>query len=311
MSKLKTILFGTAAFGIPAFQSILDSGKFEIVAAITQPDKPAGRKKELTPPPFKLFAQSKQLKIYQPNSLKEFELPEKDIDLIIVIAYGQIIPKKILDMPKYGCINVHGSLLPKYRGAACVSAAILNGDKESGVTIMLMDEKLDTGPIISQSKLPVTDIDTTTTLSNRLSQLAGETIVQSVLEYIDGKLTPEQQDNSLSSYVPELKKEDGKINWSNKTIDVDRKIRAMQPWPGAYTFTHDKKIIKIPQVKIAHLPIATSTPGKLFEENGKLFVACSDGVLQIESLQIQGKKQMIARDFVNGNRNLLNTVLMN
>ncbi|MDP3043507.1 MAG: methionyl-tRNA formyltransferase, partial [bacterium] len=244
-TKIKTIFIGTSDFGIPALRALAKDKQFEIIAVITQPDKPTGRKQILTPPPIKAEAEKYQIPIFQPEQIKNLQTEisaqgecasgAKNLksDIIIVAAYAQIIPEEILNLPKYGCINIHGSLLPKYRGAACVQAAILNGDGQTGVTIMKMDKGLDTGPILWQDKINIESRDTAGALYEKLSRLGAKILPIVIKKYIAGVIKPIAQDNARASYVKRLKKQDGLIDWAKSAVEIERFIRAMAPWPSA------------------------------------------------------------------------------
>lgn len=325
---IKTIFIGTPDFGAPSLHNLINDKTFDIVSVITQPDKKIGRKQELTAPVIKQIALKNNLPVLQPNKIADItdQIKQLSPDLIIVIAYAQIIPKKILDIPKYGTINVHGSLLPKYRGASCIQAAILNGDKETGVTIMKMDENLDTGPILLKSKILIDNTDTAETLFEKLSELGASILIPAIKDHINNKLQAIPQDNAKSSYVGMLKKSDGRIDWSKSAIEVERFIRAMHSWPGAFSYitqhiTHntqhatcnmkqiDNLTVKI--IKTASSPISINKyeSGTIFVENNNLYVQCKIDSLQILNLQISGKKIMTAQEFINGHSKYIGQIL--
>lgn len=311
--KIRTIFIGTPEFGIPALYSLINSDNFEVVGVITQPDKKIGRKQILTPPPIKTESLRYNIPVYQPEKIRDLQLNIfSDIDLIVVVAYAQIIPKSILDLPKYGCINIHGSLLPKYRGAACIQAAILNGDQETGITIMKMDEGLDTGPIIHQEKINIKADETAGNIFDRLSIVGGKILPAILLGYIAGDLKPEAQDNSKSSYVGMLKKANGKIDWTKPAIELERFVRAMSPWPGAYALANLKSqmaSLKILAVEHNILNLNLHKPGTLFINDNKLCVQCGEGSLFIKQLQLEGKKALTDKEFLNGHQDLIGTIL--
>lgn len=311
---IKTVFVGTSDFGIPALQSLVDSEDFEIVLAISQPDKKIGRKQILSPTPIKNEASKYNLSIFQPEKIKEIaeELKKISPDLIIVAAYGQIIPEEILNTPKYGCVNIHGSLLPKYRGASCVQAAIINGDQEAGITIMKMDKGLDTGPIISQKSIVVEKDDTYETLFDKLSNLGGEILLPVLKDYIEEKLPPRQQDNGQASYIGTLKKQDGLIDWQKSAVEIERFARAMTPWPSAFTYIsldNKKKLLKIITVEPETADTNKYKVGEMFTYNGKLAVQCGQDALFIKRLQIEGKKVIEAEEFIKGYKNSIGTIL--
>jgi methionyl-tRNA formyltransferase len=307
-NPIKTIFIGTPDFSLPSLRSLINDSSFNVVGIITQPDKKQGRKQILTPPPVKTEALKHGIPVYQPEKISGFEFPDNNIDLIVVAAYAQIIPKRILDLPKYGCVNVHGSLLPYCRGAACVQQPIIDGQEKTGVTIMLMDEKLDTGPIIGQKEIMIKDEDTAGTMMDKLANLGGKILVPLLKDYISGKIKPIPQDANKATYVKTLKKENGKIDWNKPAAEVERFIRAMQPWPGAFSLIGNKTIKFL---KTGSKPLDTKKykVGELFIDNGKLFVECSDKALEIIELQIEGKNPMASGQFVCGYANLLRTIL--
>ncbi len=304
--KIKIAFFGTPDFGLPCLRALIKDKKFVISFVITQPNKKVGRKQILMPTPIKKEAQEHNIPIFQPEKIKNFSLPYYSIDLIITAAYGQIIPQKILDVPKYGAINVHGSLLPKYRGAACIQAAILNGNRKTGITIIKMATKLDAGPIISQREISIKKTDTAGELYRRLSYLAPRVLLPAAIDYIEGKIKPKPQDESRASYVSILKKEDGQINWRKSAIFLERFIRAMHPWPGAFCFIGKERLrLKIIKVSSQNLKINKYRTGEMFLYKKKLAVQCSQNALIIERLQLAGKKEMNGEEFVRGYKGFL------
>lgn len=310
---IRTIFIGTPDFGVPALQSLINDPNFTVIGVITQPDKKVGRKQVITPTPIKVEAEKHNITVHQPIKVRNFPLDNfKDIDLIVVVAYAQIIPKAILDLPKYGCINIHGSLLPKYRGAACIQAAILNGDAETGITIMQMDEGLDTGAIIHQEKIKIESTDTTGVIFDKLSTLGGQILPSILSKYITGELKPQSQDDSKSTYVGMLKKTDGRIDWTKTAIELERHVRTMTPWPGASTIINLKSqtaILKLISVEHDTLQLNKHKPGTLFVNDDKLCVQCSQGALVIKQLQLEGKKTLTDKEFLNGHQNLIGTIL--
>ena len=243
--KIRLIFMGTPEFAVPGLTRLIESPNFEIVGVFTQPDKPVGRKQILTPPPIKKLATAHNIKIFQPEKIKTEVETIKNLapDLIVVIAYGKIISQAILDIPTFGCLNVHASLLPKYRGAACLNAPILNGDKETGITIMKMEAGLDTGPILRQKKIKLSGTETLEIVHDKLSTLGAELLVPTINDYLAGKITPQIQDDTQSSYIKTLNKEDGKIDWTKSALEIERMIRAYNPWPGTHTAS-DGKLLK-------------------------------------------------------------------
>lgn len=314
MEKIKTIFIGTPAFAIPALKTLLEDDYFDIIAVVTQPDKKAGRKQIITPPPIKLEAQKNNILVLQPERIKNFvpQISELKPDLIILAAYAQIIPESILEIPKYGAINIHGSLLPKYRGASCVQGAILEGDSETGATIMKMDKGLDTGPILAQSRVEISSEDTAESLLVKISEAGAEILPAVLKKYISGEIKPEVQDDSRANYVGILKKEDGKINWIDQAEKIERFIRAMSPWPSAFTSLELKgKSLKLKVLEAENkiLDINKYKIGELFLDNKDLAVQCGQGALIIKRLQLEGKKETSVEEFLRGHQDLIGKIL--
>jgi len=303
--KIKIIFIGTPEFGVLALKSLISDKFFYISSVITQGDKKVGRKHIITFPPIKTEALKHNISVFQPEKIKNFTKKIKKMapDLIIVIAYSQIIPEDILKIPKYGCINVHGSLLPKYRGAACIQASIINGDKESGITIMKMDKGLDTGPILHKEKVELDNEETAGSLSIKLSLLAGKTLVPVLKKYIEKKIKPRNQDDNKSSYVGKLSKKDGEINWHDEAEKLEKIIRAMNPWPGAWT-KYDSYIIKIKKAEILKTDYAYKV-GQTFLYNNELAIKCGSDALILKIIQLEGKKETSSKDFIKGNNYII------
>ncbi len=303
MVKYKIIFFGTPEFAIPSLQGIFE--KENLLAVVTQPDKPKGRSLKLFPSPVKIWALAKNLKILEPIKLKDpsFLKEVKDLspDLIVVCSYGKILPKELLETPKYGCWNIHASLLPKYRGASPINWAILEGEKETGITIMLMDEGLDTGPIFLQKKIPISEEDTAITLSQKLSILGKEAILESIQLHKKGLLKPLPQPENNVSYAPILKKEDGFFTFEEPAEKIERKVKAFLPWPTAFTY-YKNKLLKILSAK-AILLDHQNTPGTIIEiKKEGILIATSKGAILIKEVQLEGKKKISAYEFACGQR---------
>ena len=300
---MKIIFMGTPEFAVPSLNALLSSKK-DVAAVVTQPDKPSGRGKKLTPPPVKVLALNSGVKVLQPEKLKDEAflntLKEINPDIIVVAAYGKILPSKILHLPRYGCINVHASLLPKYRGAAPISWAIINGEKETGITIMQMDEGLDTGSILLQKGIEITKEDTAGTLSNKLSKIGAELLIEGLNAIEKGEIKPITQDNSKTSYAPMLKKEDGQINWTKGAEDIYNMVRGMDPWPGAFTY-YKGELWKV--WKVRHGDTGKGLAGEILAaDKDRIDVASKDNVISIIEIQPANKKRMTVSVFLRGHK---------
>ncbi len=300
---MRLVYMGTPSFAVPPLRALAASNH-QIAAVVTRTDKPAGRGRGLSAPAVKLAAQELGLPVYQPKRVREPEFIEtlKQLapDAIIVAAYGQILPKAVLELPRYGCINIHASLLPAYRGAAPINWSIIRGDRETGVTIMLMDEGMDTGGLLLEESIPIDPQDTAGTLNEKLSRLGAEVIMKALPGIEAGTLTPGPQDNTKASMAPLLKKQDGLIDWTLSAQEIANRTRGFSPWPGAYTFL-DGAMIKVLQAE--PLP-GTGQPGAIAVENNGLVVGTGKGLLRLVQVQPAGKKPMTAADFVRGHRGI-------
>ncbi len=301
--KIRVIFMGTPEFSLPGLNSLINEKEFEIVGVFTQTDKPVGREQKMTPPPVKRLALENNLTVFQPEKIKDkFEtIKNLQPDLIIVIAYGKIIPQSILDIPTYGCVNVHASLLPKYRGAACLNAPILNGDSETGITIMKIEAGLDTGPILRQATMKLNGKETLEDVHDTLAALGAKILIPTLKDFMAGKIEPQIQDESKASYIKTLKKEDGKIDWQKSAVEIERMVRAYNPWPGTYGLNNGK-IVKIISVDSNILKSASHKIGEIFLADGRLAVQCGQDALVILKLQTAGKKIMTSEEFWRGNR---------
>lgn len=299
---MKIVFMGTPDFSVNALENIVKAGH-DVVGVITQPDKPKGRGGKMQYTPVKEKALELGLDVYQPQRVKETEFIEKlkemNPDAIVVIAFGQILPKAILDMPKYGCINVHASLLPKYRGAAPIQWSVIDGEKETGVTTMYMNEGLDTGDIIDKVVVPIDKKETGGSLFDKLAIEGGKLILKTLIELENGTAVRTPQDDSKSNYAGMINKQLGKIDFNKSANEIERLIRGLNPWPSAYT-KMDGKTLKIWDADVDDSE-NDSAPGTIIEV-GKDFirVATGKGSLKILELQLEGKKRMKTRDFLNG-----------
>jgi len=292
----KIVFFGTEKFGKGVLESLMNDSDFEIVAVFTQPDKPVGRKQEIQMSPVKLLAQEKNIPLYQPESLKDYEMPNLGADINIVCQYGIIIPQTILDSAKHGSINIHTSLLPKYRGASPIQSAILNGEKETGITIMLMDSKMDHGPILAQEKIVIAPDDNYLTLSEKMLPVACTLLNKTLKKYLIGKTVPQEQDHIKATYCKMFTRENGKADFNKSAQEIYNQFRGLYVWPGIFTFWKDKRI-KLLNIK----PVEKNLePGKFVTENGRLFIGCAEGAIEVFKLQPEGKSPMTAEAFANG-----------
>ncbi len=307
---------GTPEFGAIILKGLVRGG-YKPILVITELDKPVGRKQILTPPPVKILASKYNISISQPKSISNLKSQISNLkpDLIVVAAYGQIIPKEILVIPKYGCLNVHPSLLPKYRGPSPIQYAILNGDKETGVTIIKMTEKVDHGEVVSSIKYLVSSKETYETLSKKLAELGVELLIKTIPNWISGKIKPKLQDESKATYTKIIKKEDGKIDWKKSADELERQIRAFSPWPESFTFWEkDGKLLRLKILKAKDFksqkgfnsPIIGKT---LVVSQNKIGVQCGNNFLVIEKLQLEGKKEMVSEEFLRGHPDFIGTIL--
>lgn len=297
----KTIFFGTEKFAANILEAMINSQNFDIILVITQPDRPVGRKQEMQKPPVKIIAEKYNLKIDQPETLKEYNFPE-GVDLSVVCEYGLIIPKKIVESPRYGSINVHPSLLPKYRGASPIQSTLIAGDTETGVSIMLMDEKMDHGPILSQEVVKIDNTDTYTTLTEKLLKTAISGLLEASQGYISGKISPKTQDDSQATFCTLFTKESGHVDWNKTKEEIYNLGRGLEVWPGLWTMLGEKRL-KLLEIKPSTEKINL---GKIKIIGPQIFVGCQNGSVEILKLQLEGGKPIDSKNFLNGFSNLLN-----
>lgn len=304
---MKIVFFGTSEFAVPALRALCGA-KYEIAAVVTQPDKPAGRKQEPLPSPVKLAALELGLKVFQPHHLSSPPQAwggQGEVDLYIVASYGKIIPKAVLDLPKFGTLNIHPSLLPKYRGPSPIQAAILNGDTETGVTIIKLDSEMDHGDIISNVKFQMSnDRIGYRELHDKLAGLGAELLIKILPDYVDGKITPKPQDHKKATFTKIIKKDDARIDWEKPAQEIDAMARAYSNWPVAWTML-DGKRLKIYETALP-LPegrgrFRGGKAGEVEIAGKKLLVHCGRGALEITTLQLEGSRMMPAADFINRN----------
>ena len=314
---MRVLFMGTPEFAVPPLEKLVHE-HCRVVAAYTQPDKPGGRGRSLIMSPVKMAALSMGLPVVQPESLKERAAAEKlagfQPDVIIVAAFGQILPQTVLDIPRYGCLNIHPSLLPRYRGASPVAAAILAGDEVTGVTIMLLDSGLDTGPLLAQEKMTISSTDTTGSLSIKLSHMAAEMLPDALRRWTAGVITPRPQNEAEVTHSHAIKKEDGEVDWQLPAADIWRRVRAFQPWPGAYTCWDGRRLEIIEAVALPREGKHKHKVGEvvaLKREGAAFGISTGEGILGVIKVQLQGKQAMPAVDFLRGQRQLIGAVLPN
>ncbi|MCX5751512.1 MAG: methionyl-tRNA formyltransferase [Candidatus Saganbacteria bacterium] len=312
---MRIVFMGTPAAAAKILQALVDA-KQEIIAVVTQPDRPQGRGLKVYFSPVKELALQYNLPLLQPEKVKEpifvAELCALKPDLIIVVAYGQILSGQVLEMPKYGCINVHASLLPKYRGASPIEYAILKGEKETGISIMRVQVSLDTGPVLLQDKLPISAIDTTGSLESKLFEIAVPLTLKAIKLIEQGKAEFIKQDESKASYASRIRKEEGVVDWKKSAMQIDAMVRAFDPWPGAYTY-YNKKSLKICRADRADRADKVFKAGEIVEivKNEGFKVATGDGILMVLEVQAEAGKRMNAYDFVMGHKLQVGEVLPN
>lgn len=294
---MRIVFMGTPEFAVPCLKAIIE--KHDVAAVFTQPDKPKGRKQILTPPPVKETALEYKIPVYQPDTLKSGEayeiLSRIDPDVIVVTAYGKILPRNILELPRYGCINVHASLLPKYRGSAPIQWSIINGEKETGITTMYMDEGIDTGDMLQRASLAIGEDETADELHDRLSALGARLIIETLEAVENGTMTRTKQDDSLSSYAAMLSKEISPLDFSRSAREVHNKVRGLNSWPSATSVINGRRI-KIHKTRLAD---GSGRAGEIISLE-PLTVACGSGAVEILELQPEGKKKMTSYDFQRG-----------
>ena len=298
---MKIVFMGTADFAARALEALIDAGH-EITAVVTQPDKPKGRSSELIPSPVKVCACRHQIPVMQPKRIKTpeavAELKQYEADVYVVAAFGQILSREILDIPPYGSLNIHASLLPTYRGSSPIQRVILDGEEKTGVTIMQMDEGIDTGDMLYKKEIPILPEDDFESLHDKLMYLGGEAIVEALELLTLGKLIPEKQDDALSCHAPMIDKSMGEIHFEMSAVQIDRLIRGMTPWPSAFTYYKGKQLKVWKAVPVEG---TAGTPGEIIRvEKDSITVACGEGALQIYALQLEGKKRMSTHDFLLG-----------
>lgn len=303
---MRLIFCGTPQFAVPALEALM-ARSFTIDLVVTNPDEPSGRSYERKPPPVKTVAATAGLPVFQPAKLKDEGtrafISHYHPDAIVVVAYGHIIPQWMIDLPRLGCINLHASLLPKYRGAAPIAWALIRGERITGVTTMRIDAGLDTGDILLQREVEIRDDDTAQTLSERLSRTGADLMVETLQGLERGEIEPRPQDHAQATLAPRLKKEDGQIDWLLAAEEISRRVRGLQPWPGAYTTFRGKSLRLWAVAPLASELAGAYEPGTVIPNGDKLLVACGHAtVLEVREVQLEGRKRISAGDFLNGVR---------
>ncbi|MEK7644640.1 MAG: methionyl-tRNA formyltransferase [Patescibacteria group bacterium] len=316
-NAISTVFFGTQEFASVILAGIINDPRFVVRLVITQPDRPVGRHHELKPSPVKILAQKINLPVDDPEGLRNYELRitrlrpiglrtgEANYELVIVAQYGLLIPKRILDLPSGGTINVHTSLLPKYRGASPIQSAIMNGENKTGITIMLMDAGMDTGPILAQEEVLIDPDDTYQTLEQKMAPRAVALLRETAPLFLSGTIKPVAQDNSLATVTKKLDRDSGRIDWNKPTNEIYNLYRGLFPWPGIWTLWNGKRI----KILSARPTTTAAKPGAIVVANGCIFAGALDGSLQILQLQIEGKQEMSAAEFLNGYKNFVSAQL--
>ncbi len=312
---MRIVFIGTGEIGLPVLKFLRASDEHQLVGVVTQPDKPVGRAQQIEAPPIKLALTDSAIPILQPERIKREEavtaIRALSPDAIVVMAYGQILPRSILDIPPFACLNLHASLLPRHRGAAPIQAAIASGDFETGITVMYMNEGLDTGDMLLQSRLPILPNETGGSLHDRLAEIAPATLKEALTQLANGEAPRVPQIAQEATYAPKLEREDGKIDWTESALVIERKIRAFHPWPGSFTILRDdagcERKMKIFAATV--LDHSNSNAGRIEILDGRLTIGTRDGVLEIGAVQMEGKKRMSAADFVRGHAWLANSAV--
>ena len=296
---MRVLFIGTGEIGVPVLRSLLHSEEHELLGVVTQPDKPVGRAQRIAAPPIKAALGESKLPILQPPRIKSAEavaaIQSFGPDVIVVMAYGQILPRSVLEIPRIACLNLHASLLPRHRGAAPIQAAIVAGDRESGITVMYMDEGLDTGDVMLQRRLEISGNETGGSLHNRLGEIAPEALREALAQLQEGSAPRIPQDSAAATYAPKLEREHGRIDWSEPAALIERKIRAFDPWPGAYTVLRDAAGVER-KLKVYR----ATTTDSCSSDPANLVIPTKSGALRLEEIQLEGKRRMNAPEFLRG-----------
>jgi methionyl-tRNA formyltransferase len=305
---MRIVFIGAGEIGVPTLQALLRSSEHKLTGVLTQPDKPVGRDQQIEPPPIKRALAGTRISILQPARIKDRQAIE-DIralqpDVIVVVAYGQILPREVLEIPRIACLNLHASLLPRWRGAAPVQAAIAAGDPQTGVSVMYMAEGLDTGDILLQRGIEILPTDTGGSLHNRLAQIAPDALLEALQMLANGNAPRIPQDNTLATHAPKLTRDNGEIDWTEPAEIIERKIRAFNPWPGAFTEIASPRVRKL-KIFSAAIVNLNGEPGEIWRREKELVIAAGKGALSLGEVQLEGKRRMEAAKFLLGHPSIL------
>ena len=296
---MRVLFIGTGEIGVPVLRWLLESDEHELIGVVTQPDKPVGREQRIEAPPIKAALAGNDVPIFQPKRIKSeeavAEIRALAPDVIVVMAYGQILPRAVLEIPRIACLNLHASLLPRHRGAAPIQAAIVAGDRETGISVMYMDEGLDTGDVMLQTRIEIAPDETGGSLHDRLAEIAPDALKKALAELQAGTAPRIPQDSSGATYAPKLEREHGRIDWSEPAALIERKIRAFNPWPGAFTILREEAGTER-KLKVHRASVVPAESG----DPEKLVIAAKDGALRLEEVQLEGKRRMSAAEFLRG-----------
>ncbi len=301
------VFMGTPDFAIPVLSALIEH--HHVIGVVTQPDRPAGRSRQMQASPVKQLALKNNIPVLQPEKIRRPEAVEElkrwPADVYIVAAFGQILPQNVLDIPPHGSVNVHASLLPRWRGAAPIQAAIRAGDAETGITIMQMDAGLDTGPMLTQRAIPIAVDETGASLHDKLAVVGAELLIDTLPGYLEGRIRPQPQDESAVTYAPTIKKEEGLIDWTQDAVSIERLIRAFTPWPGTYTRWNGHQL----KVLAARAAPGNGQPGMVIDTRGQIAIGTGEGLLYPQRLQLEGRSAVSVEDFVRGRPDFITSVL--
>jgi len=302
----KIFFIGTPDFAVPALEALINDDNFIITGILTQPDKKSGRGQRINPPPIKKVASENGIIVYQPEKIKNMELPLEKPDMVMVIAYAQMIPNEWLNWSKLGALNLHASLLPLYRGASCIQASILNGDKKTGLSLIKITDKLDSGDILAKTEITISNNDNYGTLYTKLAELSPSFLIENLKEYTSNKLSGKKQNEKLSSYAPKIKKEDARLDWNKNAEILIREIKAYTPWPSSFFIWND---IKIKISKANYFSTKSGKTGEVIKIEDNILIKCQEGSIKLQKIKPENKSEMDIGDFINGKKDFIGSVL--